>query len=94
MDYVKTVESAVDDLIDNIHTAQDWTVTAIERVAKAFGASRPNFRLPLPIDLPRSRAVAESAFRLWGRVIENQKEMTLRLLDAIEPVNGAGKKNA
>jgi hypothetical protein len=92
MDYINTFEKAGDDLIGRIRAAQDRTVDAIERIGKAVGG----FKVPmqLPVDLPRPREIAEPAFRFWLQLAESQKEFTLKLLDALEPCSGNGKKTA
>jgi len=41
--------------------------------------------VPLPFELPRPREVAETAFRFSERLAENNKEFTLKLLDALYP---------
>ena len=86
MDYIETLENAGDEFINGIRTAQDATLTAVGRVSKAVGGFVPNVAIPLPVELPRATAVAESAFRFWQKVFENQKEFTLKLLEALEPV--------
>ena len=92
MDYVKTLENAGDDLIDSIRAAQDSTLAAVERVGTPIAKFLPKVPTPLPLDLPRTRVVAEATFRFCQRLAENQKEFTLKLLDAITPsVKGTGK---
>ncbi len=93
MDYIKTVEEAGDKLIEGIRAAQDYTVAAVEPVGKAVGGFVPNVG-PLPVDMPKPREVVESAFRFWQRLAENQKEFTLKLIDAIEPVVVTARKKA
>jgi len=94
MDYIKTIEGAGDTLIDSIRTAQDRTVDAVERVGKVVAPYVPDyskFGIKLPFALPRPREIAESAFRFWLRLAENQKEFTLKLLDAFD---ASAKKTA
>ncbi len=97
MDYIKTLEGAGDTLIDNIRTAQDRTVDAVERVGKVVAPYVPdyaNLGIKLPVALPRPREIAESAFRFWMRLAENQREFTLKLLDAFEANAPGAKKTA
>ncbi len=94
MDYVKTIEKAADDFIDNIGTAQEWAVSVVEQASKAVNGIVPRTNLQLPVELPRLRDVAESAFRVRDRWLDNQREFTLKLLDAIAPPAHRTKKAA
>lgn len=94
MDYIKSFEKAGDDLIDSMRAVQDSTVTAVEGIGNPLAKLIPSTGFTLPVDLPRPREVAEATFRFWEKVAENQKEFTLKLLDAITPPTKPAKKAA
>jgi hypothetical protein len=94
MDYVKSLEKAGDDLIGSIRALQESTLTAVEGIGNPFAKLAPSEGLALPVDLPRPREVAEATFRFWEKIAENQKEFTLKLLDAITPPTKSAKKTA
>ncbi|HKM99383.1 MAG TPA: hypothetical protein VJX23_02615 [Candidatus Binataceae bacterium] len=79
MDYSNNVEKAADRLLDGIRFYQEFTLDAVERAGKTIGG------LMSAAPLPRPREVAESAFKVWGRFAENNREFTLKLLDALYP---------
>jgi len=85
MDYIKTFEKAGDDLLGSIRAVQESTITAFEGIGNPFAKLIPNTGLSLPAEMPRAREVAEATFRFWEKVAENQKEFTLKFLDAIAP---------
>lgn len=91
MSCIKAFETAGDNLIDGIRTAQDLTLAAVEGVRTVVAEYVPNvkgFASPLKANQLPLREVAESTFRFWHRVAEHQKQFTLRLVDALEPANG------
>jgi len=95
MSYIKAFETAGDNLIEGIRTAQDLTLAAVEGARKAVAEYVPNvtgFTSPLKTEQLPLREVTESTFRFWHRVAENQKHFALRLIDALEPANGRTKK--
>jgi len=94
MDYIKSFEKAGDDLIDSIRAVQDSTITAVEGIGNPLAKFIPSTGLSLPADLPQPRDLAEATFRFWEKVAENQKEFTLKLIDAITPPAKATKKAA
>jgi len=94
MDYMKSFEKAGDDLIDSLRAVQDSTVTAVEGIGSPLAKLLPSTGISLPVDLPRPRELAEATFRFWEKLAENQKEFTLKLLDAITPPAKAKKAAA
>ncbi|MGD0074884.1 MAG: hypothetical protein ABSD31_11165 [Candidatus Binataceae bacterium] len=94
MDYIKSLEKAGDDLIGSFRAVQDSTVTALEGIGSPIAKLLPNTGIALPVDLPKPRELAEATFRFWEKVAENQKDFTLRLLDAIAPAVKTTKKAA
>jgi hypothetical protein len=91
MDYIKSFEKAGDDLIGSIRAVQESTITAFEGIGTPLAKLMPSSGLSLPVDMPRPREVAEATFRFWEKVAENQKEFTLKLLDAITPASKTKK---
>jgi hypothetical protein len=89
MDYIELFENRAEDVIDAIGTAQGWTVSAVERVGKTVGKVLPK---NAPVGLGRTRDVAESAFRVWELFLENQRQFTLKLIDAVETAAPRHKK--
>ena len=94
MDSVKTLDKVGDDLIDRIRTTQDWTLSAIDRLSRALSGISPNLKLALPVDLHRVREFAESVFRFRQRLVENQREVALKFLEAIEKNIAPARKAA
>ena len=94
MDYIQSLENAGDELINALRTAQESALNVVERLSETFGAIVHRIGLPVPAALPRAREAAESVFRFWERLAENQKEVTFKLLDAIEPATGRTRKAA
>ncbi|HEY6418802.1 MAG TPA: hypothetical protein VIX59_07360 [Candidatus Binataceae bacterium] len=91
MDYIETLDNAGDTLIEGIKTVQNFTVAAAERVGSMVSGLIPNTTMPLPVNLPEPREFAEMSFRFWQRLAENQKEFTLKLIDAFQPTTKSAK---
>jgi hypothetical protein len=79
MDYTTGIEKVTDRLLEGIRVYQELTLAAAERAGKTFG----DFAKASP--LPRPRTVAETAFKAWDKLAENNREFTLKLLDALYP---------
>ncbi len=92
MDNNEIGENAVDRLFEGIRTAQQLTLDVVERAGKTFSELIPRIDVPLPFELPRPREVAERAFRFTERLAENNKEFTLKLLDALYPAPAHSRK--
>lgn len=91
MDVLKRIDNAGEGLISAIRTGQDWAVSLAETVGPPIARRVPALPLPDALRPPRARAVAESAFGFWQRLIRAQSEFTLRFLDAFDPAVKRGK---
>lgn len=89
MDFLKGIEKAGDDMVATVRTAQDSVAKLAETVGSPIARLVPELPLPEELRPPRPRDVVEFAFRFWEALAQAQKEFTLRLLDALEPGNGA-----
>ncbi|HTY53899.1 MAG TPA: hypothetical protein VMB26_01800 [Candidatus Binataceae bacterium] len=90
MDYIKSLEKAGDDFLGSIRAVQESTITAFEGIGNPLAKLIPS-GISLPVDMPRPREVAEATFRFWEKVAENQKDFTLKFLDAITPATKTKK---
>ncbi len=91
MDYIETLDNAGDTLIEGIKSVQNFTVAAAERVGSMVNGFIPSSTMPLPVNMPEPRELAEASFRFWKRLAENQKEFTLKLIDAFAPATKSTK---
>jgi len=91
MEVLKRIDNAGEALISAIRTGQNWVVSVAETVGPPIARRVPAVPLPDALRPPRARAVAESAFGFWQRLIRAQTEFTLRLLDAFDPAANHSK---
>lgn len=91
MAVLKGIERAGEELNAAIRFAQDLIVSLAEAVVSPVARRIPNLPVPDALRPPRPRAVAEAWFGFAERLAQNQRDFTLRLLEAFDPAGNRPK---
>jgi hypothetical protein len=76
-------------VLSAVKRLQDLSVSTVQSVTQAVAGFVPELpSLPLADRLPQPKEVAERTFGFWEELLEAQKEYTLRLIEAFEPLTG------
>ena len=76
-------------VLSTVRRLQDLSVSTVQSVTQAVAGFVPELpSLPLADRLPQPKEVAEKTFGFWEDLLEAQKDYTLRLIEAFEPLAG------
>lgn len=87
MPYTAIAERAADRVIAGVKQVQDMTVNTVSTVTGLVGGFLPDLpALPLVQKLPQPEAVVKTAFGIAEDVLKTNKQYTLSLVQAVQPV--------
>ena len=79
---LQQVHKLQDGMITAVETSQRWTLGALRSTTSAFDALQPDLsRLPLASQMPSPRALIDTTFAFYGRLLDAQHAFLLGLLD-------------
>jgi len=89
---MSVLETVQDQLLDAISAGEDAVLTGVKTLAKTAQPVTGIFpELPFADRLPKPVDVVDSAFGFAEKLLANQKEFAVKLVEAYRPITGAPK---
>jgi hypothetical protein len=86
-DYTKIVDRAGDSAVSALKQAEDVVVSALSQASDFVGGMLPEIpELPMSDAIPAPKALVETTFGLIEKLLDAQKEYTLALVNALDPI--------
>lgn len=85
--YLETLDKAGDQAVSALRKAEDAVVSAVSQVSEFVGDIVPELpTLPLADQIAPPKDMVRTSFEFAQKLLDSQKEYTLALLKAIEPI--------